>query len=225
MDVVNNIESIVMKIKKSGYCFIENYWSQEQCKKAIEEINTLRKQRNFFTESLTYIDSSGILISKGGDLRCRKSNLILSTAKFFYEDEKLRNVAKSYSQCSKPGDIMCNLLEYDEKTKKNSGGEWHCDTKDRLQLKAILYLTDVNEKNGPFSIIPFSKKYIQDDSFIRKTNLRLKKSFIEKFQKKDIIELIGSQGSLILVDTSIPHRGKIIEEGHRYAYTFYFYDE
>ena len=56
------------------------------------------------------------------------------------------------------------------------------------------------------------------------SNLRILQDTIDEMvDSKDIIEMTGSAGTLILADSTYIHRGKQIEDGIRYTYTTYFY--
>ena len=51
---------------------------------------------------------------------------------------------------------MANKVSY-IKNNEGSGGGWHKDAY-YTQFKSILYLTDVNNENGPFELIRNSNK-------------------------------------------------------------------
>ena len=55
---------------------------------------------------------------------------------------------------------MINKLVYEEGIIKNSGGGWHRDAHD-CQFKVLMYLSDVNEKNGCFQFITNSSKNLK----------------------------------------------------------------
>jgi len=124
---------------------------------------------------------------------------------------------------------MANRLIYKENN-LGSGGGWHKDSY-ASQFKSILYLNEVTNENGPFQFIKKSNKLFSDF----KVFFNLKKKFpdtrfsnkeISKFVNNDdekIVTVIGKAGTLILVDTSLIHRGCPIEKECRYALTNYYY--
>ena len=122
---------------------------------------------------------------------------------------------------------LVNKIVYEEGKNKNSGGGWHRDSHD-CQFKILLYLSDVNEKNGCFQFVTnSSKKYIGYPSpRTPDYNTRYCDKTIEDLVKKNkdckIHNIIGEKGTIVIVDTTYIHRGKIIEEGERYAITQYF---
>ena len=111
-----------------------------------------------------------------------------------------------------------------------SGQGWHKDSYSK-QFKSILYLCDVNEKNGPFQIL----KKSNTDVFMMKLFFKLKKKYpstrfsndeimaILDNNKNNIEELDAKAGTLILVDTNFIHRGKPLNQDIRYALTNYFF--
>lgn len=106
-----------------------------------------------------------------------------------------------------------------------SGGGWHRDSAHRSQVKIIVYLSDVDDHNGPFEYLPgthWSWHKLKTDGF-GSSKLR--------FTEKDVrgmdiqpITLTGRAGSGLVVDTKGIHRGRPIASGNRYALTFYFFD-
>lgn len=103
----------------------------------------------------------------------------------------------------------------------NSGGSWHRDPPARLpykRMKAIIYLTDVTEKNGPFTFIPNTRYTDLNDN---NTMLRVSQDFVDKLDSKPI-ELYAKAGTMIIADITNIHRGKPIIEGNRYSMTYYF---
>ena len=112
-----------------------------------------------------------------------------------------------------------------------SGGTWHRDSYFR-QFKSLLYLTNVNEENGPFQVVLGSHdaKKISSDS--KSANLEsmqctFNQEAVEKILKDEperLKTLTGKAGTLVLVDTSTIHRGLPLKNGIRYALTNYFFE-
>ncbi|MDB4016221.1 hypothetical protein N9483_07685 [Flavobacteriaceae bacterium] len=114
-----------------------------------------------------------------------------------------------------------------------SGEGWHRDSPISPQYKAILYLTDVSDSNGPFqymsktnsfeNIIKIAKILKSKISDYRYSNNNIDKLLDNGF---DIKTFKAKKGTLILADTRGIHRGKIIEKNYRVALTRYnFYKE
>ena len=112
------------------------------------------------------------------------------------------------------------FLKYKENA--NSGGGWHVDNH-KPQFKAMIYLTDVNENNGPFAMLYPNLKsndypYDPDKNDTRYTDQIA-------IDHKDKIQLLtGNAGDTILFLSHNIHRGTNIKEGIRISLTNYYYD-
>ncbi|MBW4667520.1 MAG: phytanoyl-CoA dioxygenase family protein [Cyanomargarita calcarea GSE-NOS-MK-12-04C] len=71
-------------------------------------------------------------------------------------EEKLLNIAENYIGLPVAFQGVHLRKDFDN---KNQFGTllWHKDSEDRRMVKIIIYLTDVEEKHGPFEYIPVSK--------------------------------------------------------------------
>ncbi|MDC1478443.1 phytanoyl-CoA dioxygenase family protein [Pseudomonadales bacterium] len=105
-----------------------------------------------------------------------------------------------------------------------SGGGWHRDSAHRSQVKAIIYLSDVTELNGPFQYVPSSHwvTHLLKHGGLFSSKLRYTTSEVDRMRAP--ITVTAKAGSGIVVDTKGVHRGKPMESGERYALTFYFFD-
>jgi len=98
------------------------------------------------------------------------------------------------------------------------------------QFKAIIYLSDVSEQNGPFQFLVGSNTR---RSVLSTLGYSRGKANLKRFADQDIdclcrthpgavATITGSAGDVILVDTRGIHRGRPIEAGVRYALTNYY---
>lgn len=216
-----SIKNINKSLKKNGFYVIEDYMSVDECKKIISDIN------NFLDKypNLTYIDE------ENSDKRIFGAEHISHNIKKFFDDKNNLNICQNFlgsvSQCLM---TMGNKVIY-KSNNLGSGGGWHRDSIFK-QFKAILYLNDVKETNGPFEFImnsntlafhlktikKFGKKNLFDTRFSNEEIDILKNTYnlqTYKFKKK--------LGTLILLDTSNIHRGSPLQNGERYALTNYYY--
>lgn len=210
--------NIIKEIQKNSIYIIPNFVDEDFCKKCREEIdNLLIKHKEFVQEY------SDLRIFGAEEL----SDIInqFATHKFL---NKFANYYNTDETCN--AFTLANRIEFNEKSKKlGSGGGWHRDSLYR-QVKAILYLNDVNEKNGAYQIIKNSHKLrsrLQDIGIggIDSTQVRFSDQQVEKIIQNDPSRLItvkGKAGTLILKDCSAIHRGSPLKEGIRYALTNYF---
>ena len=128
---------------------------------------------------------------------------------------------------------------FEDNKETNSGGDWHRDG-DVKQLKAMLYLSDVNNQNGPFCFIkgskefdferrnkkyPFFRKilFILKGLPLRQPRYKNENIMREPEIDKKITKITGNAGTVVIFDGSYIHRGDVIKSGNRYSLTNYYY--
>ena len=212
-----NIEN---KIKNEGFVIIENYINNDICKNIIKKM-----EKNI--SNFEYCNTNSQIFNSGNDLRCKTYEKYDKYAGDFLNDNNIHNLfEKILKRKIDKKRCQAGIVKFNKNNITSSGGGWHIDNKN-IQLKAILYLNDVNTKNGPFIYIKNTESgldlqnTIGDISKTRFDDNIIKTS--EKIQKENIIEITGKAGTWILVRTDNIHKGKIIEEGIRYSLTNYYY--
>jgi ectoine hydroxylase-related dioxygenase (phytanoyl-CoA dioxygenase family) len=215
----NNLSSnlkIQNTLKKNGYVVIKNFLSRSNCKKIINDIDT------YFSKNNTYwVDK------EKSDKRIFGSENISKLILDFHKNKKLKAIGSNYVGVALENAFtMANRVKYHKKN-KGSGGGWHKDSF-TIQYKTILYLNDVNINNGPFELIMNSQRNTNLFKNINNFNLfqtRFSNKEINNFfsEKNKIKSLGGSAGTLIIVDSSMIHRGRPLYKGCRYALTNYYY--
>lgn len=203
-------------LNESGYHVIENYISKE---------NALRLNQDF-KESLQKFSS---YIAEKDDQRLFGVENCLKGAGLLCNDEKLSIISdlvnRDRTRC------FFTLGGYLKAGQNgSSGGGWHRDAF-LSQFKAMLYLTDVNEENGPFQLIPHSHRFTNVLRAISRGGLsewqdRLTDGEAKKVEKALGLErktFVAKAGTLILFNSTTIHRGKPIENGERSALTNYYF--
>ena len=219
------------KIKSEGIVVIPNYLSLPICEKIINEINSFKKKERIISEK-----DEGI----GGDLRIFNFEDYSLTTQEFARNSFIQNLVSQYTRTPlETKSVLAGKVVFDKSYKTNSGGDWHRDA-DLSQMKAMVYLTDVGEKNGPFTFIKKSndfdfKRQSKKYPFLQRLIFLFKglptkpprysdsdiKNQIE-FQN-NIMKIIGRAGTLVIFDGGYIHRGDVIKEGSRYTLTNYYY--
>jgi hypothetical protein len=114
---------------------------------------------------------------------------------------------------------------------QGSGSGWHRDSPFTHQFKTILYLTDVEENNGPFQFIKGSHKvksvkeslkFLRASGNKRRFTVQEVDSLIENRIVENYTTYNAKKGTAILVNTRGLHRGAPLSEGNRYALTKYY---
>jgi hypothetical protein len=219
--ITNECLTNINKIKKNGYCIIENYLTDKQCKSIINDINLYidNSQGKIYTDK----EKSDYRIFGANNL---KNKYILN----FFRDLKILTVVENYMKIKvENAYTMAAKLIFKNKN-LGSGGGWHRDNIN-LNMKAMVYLVNTTENNGPLQILQDSngfKNQLEDHVLIKKLNFKDTRftndeiSKITEIKKKRINTIKAKAGTLIIFDGSYIHRGSPIREGVRYAITNYY---
>lgn len=206
-EILNNLESL-------GICVLEDYFSESDCKQAIQDIDRCLIDYKNKVQSL---EAEGC----GGDERLFKLENQSSVAKKFGEDSFLQDLATSFcGYDSKTIQVVGGKLTHNDGKVTNSGGGWHVDSRGK-QFKALVYLSDVGKNNGPYMYIPNSS-----DKQINLRNDSRGTRYLDDVVQNCGIEpftVVAKKGTVILTNTSNIHRGAVIREGVRYSLTNYYY--
>lgn len=216
-------QKILESIQQNGYCVLEGFLSQEWCDMVRNEIDQLILKR----ADEVWVDD------KKSDHRVYGAERVSDHISAFYNDSKLTEIINSYlKKVNRAGFTLAARLEAKEDN-LGSGGGWHRDIASKKQIKAITYLSDVEEDNGPFqylggshSSIDVIKKQFKYDLDYRQN--RFRDDEIEQMVNNSperLITFTASKGTVLLVDTRGIHRGMPISAGSRYALTNYYLEE
>ncbi|WP_440915352.1 phytanoyl-CoA dioxygenase family protein [Candidatus Pelagibacter sp.] len=204
-------------IERNGFVIIENYLDKKSCESIINVIESYYSKN----KELIWHDKFN------SEYRLHGAEKIDEEINKFFSNNLLIKIG---SFCAKTP--LSNLMTMANKVKYNqnnlgSGGGWHRDDYN-FQFKAILYLNDVTSENGPFQFIKNSNKILDivKDTVLASLDIkstRIDSEKVDLISNKRLKTIIGKAGTLILVDTSLIHRGKPLINGCRYAITNYYY--
>ncbi len=102
-----------------------------------------------------------------------------------------------------------------------SGGGWHRDDVYRRGFKALAYLVDVDDNNGPFQLVENTQTWgfhLQHKT--SEEQYQYTAEFVEEIAQSDpgrLKTLTARAGDLVLFETNLIHRGKPVVSGARYA--------
>ena len=214
-----NEKNLLEKINKHGFVIIPDFFDANLCKSCIDDMNSMFENHPEF-------------LQKNEDLRIFGAEELSENIKKFSNQELLNNLANAYNGVPTVCGFTLAGKINDSSQEYGSGGPWHRDSYFR-QFKSMIYLNDVDEKNGPFQLIT--------DSHIPKIKIVDKKKFkldeMQSLFNQNIVDKIldddpdrlktitGKAGTLLLLDTSIIHRGMPVKSGTRYALTNYFFEK
>lgn len=208
-------ENIVDELNKNGYYVVENYFSSDECAKLVKHIDYMMKKHK---DKIQRDYKEGM----GGDYRIfGLENTHYLIRKSFYNFEYMSSLKKYCGMNVFPCTVLGGIVKAISGKTINSGSSWHRDPPSKLpykRIKAIIYLTDVTEKNGPFTFIPNTRYTDLNDN---NTMLRISEEFVSNLDQ-DPVEFHAKAGTMIIADITNIHRGKPIVEGNRYSMTYYF---
>ncbi len=211
------VEAWIASIKRDGYCVVPDFIDRETREAYIDELERVFRE---FPEMVHTRSDHRVFGVENGSQPIRK----------FAHDPRLLSVAQAVlREPARNAFTLGARLDLSEGN-LGSGEGWHRDSF-VAQFKAILYLTNVDDDNGPLQLIARSEKLpvlIRDiirERFGYAQN-RLQDYQIERLVGRDpkrLVTVTGSAGTLILANTSAIHRGKPIHTGTRYALTNYYF--
>ena len=173
--MIQIVDTIVNNLNHTGICILNEYFDESYCQQAVNEINEgLTK----YTDKVQSEEKEGT----SGDSRLFKMENQYETAKKFASAEILQAVvSKYYGKELATHFVLGGKVASVPDRITNSGGGWHRDSREK-QIKAIVYLTDVNENSGPFLFLPHSKKF--DLQTRQNKPTRYSDEVVEKFCKE-----------------------------------------
>lgn len=212
---------LLRTLARDGVVAVAEYWTADKCAAARAEIDRLLFEYPEVVQKF----------SGGADKRMfgveTKSELLAE----FHSDPFLHGVGEHLG-----GFRLYNFAtlgaRIDATSENNGSGDgWHRDAHG-YQYKAILYLSDVGEDNGPFEYLVGSHtrwRAAMEASIgglPPAPNTRYEPAPVERMVRKlgiRVAQFRGKAGTLLLVNTSGIHRGRPLRAGSRHALTNYCY--
>jgi len=221
--VKSKFTEVVSTIRNKGVAIKPNFLSEETCEKYIDIIDKAIADEKVNT----WVDDAG------ADHRVYFINELSDELNEFYTDPYIRQVLAEYTGIKDPkGMLLAGRIDAVEGN-VGSGGGWHRDSPVHHQTKAICYLSDVTDDNGPFQYIPSSNskasvigaylKGIFSPGQYRFSETELNDYCSERGQ--EVVDMTAEAGTLLFADTKGIHRGKPIKNGRRYVLFCYFWDK
>jgi hypothetical protein len=219
-----NLEEIkiINELNENGFCLVENFYDKEKCDNLKLEIDLLLIAH---PPKLWKDEDDADYRAWGTE---KKSDLIHD----FYQNKLISRLVKAHESHSEDIKSTTMLGRIRSEVKNDgSGGGWHRDLPHFKQTKVILYLSDVDEKNGPFQYLKGSHKSFD----VIKSQLKYKLDLNQnRFTDEVINDMIASStgklltanakaGTLLIANTRGIHRGQPFENGERYALTNYYW--
>jgi hypothetical protein len=223
--VPNEIEWIISKLKTQGICILQYYWDLGNCTQAVNRIESAIAHDK---------DCHHWVDPEGADYRIWEAEKLGGQFLSFLTDPFIEQVRKYYTGIANAEKLLlASRLSY-KLGNKGSGGGWHRDSPHSSQFKAILYVSNVTDQNGPFQYIKETHKesssiqlwwnHLCNPNQYRFTSDEIDNMITSTVQIPKYESFIAPAGTLILVDTKGIHRGQPIQFGARYALTQYCFN-
>jgi len=218
------MNNLLFFLKKQDIVILTHYYTNDILEGICNEYEKIFQERQ---DKISEHELSEDIYGDERIFHCEKYSEFI---KKNFSNEKLFNQIASLYNPRLSKKTLINKVKYKAGYSVNSGAGWHRDNHN-CQFKAIMYLSNVSEKNGCFRWVSNSNKKFIGNPKPRKNayvNTRFDDKTIENIVENknnncEIFDIVGKKGTIILADTTYIHRGKIIEEGERRAITEYFF--
>ena len=162
---------------------------------------------------------------KFGKLKALSKNLFFNYEEMsnIFRGENLNKVSTRYINNVITEAVITHDYRSDKGIAKN--GYLHYDRKH--SLKFFIYLHDVTDKDGPFSVVPRTHIVGRD---LRENNPdKTSDIFLDyphlNYKMCDVLPITGKAGDLIIFDTDIFHLGGLLKGGERLTIKGHAYDQ
>ena len=215
----DDVATWIDSVRRDGICVVPNFYDPAICEELRQEVLDVAER---YPEAVR----TG---SDGADRRVFGAERATEGIKAYAEDPRLLNAAKIVLGGDAANAFtLAATISYREGN-LGSGEGWHRDSFFN-QFKAIVYLTDVTEENGPFEYITRSHLIVQKLSDHRRYGIPLETRIDDALVTRLIADdpdrhriFTASMGTLLLADTTGIHRGMPLEAGQRFALTNYYF--
>ena len=214
-------DKALFDLHSAGIHVLPRFLAQEACSLLCREVDGLLARYK------SYVQVDAVK----ADMRLFGADRVSLMLAAIFNDPFVRKVVERYEGACTDGVAMVNRVTF-QPGNQGSGQGWHRDNIERKQTKAIIYLNDVADHNGPFEYIsgsasPSNSLKVPPLKGRQSTGGRFSAAEVQGFvdSRDDIVRrtVTGPAGTLILADTHGIHRGAPLTKGSRYAATLYLW--
>lgn len=217
-----DIQRISNEIHENGYVVFPNKLSKEIVEKLIlfarssesvprGEVNGQLKRYNSERPMSSIYDFKAQSLFEEGDIQT------------LLTDESVLAVAQEYLGPKPVLDLVAmwwSTANYENIDYSKAAQLFHFDM-DRIKfLKFFIYLSDVDEHNGPHCYISKSNRYKPKE--LRRDGRILDDELHQHYSLEAFTEIKGPKGTILAVDTAGFHKGKPLEKGERLLFQMEF---
>lgn len=188
-------------MKADGIVALPGFLSPEQVAAMRRAIDQAITERQFYAAPGKFaFNEPGMDLENVGRLNVIDPTMRSSEFIRFALNPSIRRVIDQYLGVNS---LLAGIAAYRTKPTPNhpkGAFHWHYDNA-YLQVKAIAYLTDVSEENGPFAYIPNTWERRLVAANYEETRIQ-----DEDVAAGSYINCVGKAGTVLIVDTQIIHR-------------------
>ncbi len=205
----NRLEKIISKIEEQGYVIFDELLPEEICQRILDfsmKVPSVAITENNDQTKVKYDPNNPIAPIYRFDEEDVLKNEDLKN--IFYDINFIR-IAQEYLRCKPLNNsiIMWWSTLYKKAASSRAAQLYHFDMDHPKFIKFFIYLTDVDANSGPHC-------YVKGSHITKPKNLTKDKRYSDleisqKYEASDVIEILGSRGTIVAVDTSGIHKGKL----------------
>tara|TARA_B100000902_G_C27161614_1_gene839037 strand:- start:22 stop:984 length:963 start_codon:yes stop_codon:yes gene_type:complete len=217
-DITKKKGSIYYNLKKNGYHILNQKIDTNKVNKLIKLAYNLKcddgfTKRKFNQNNLTsnrYIFDQNDLINDKTVQSLVMDKFFIKIARDYFNSEPIFDMA-----------VMWWSTPFEKEASSEAAQLYHYDCNGRVKwLKIFVYLTDVDEKNGPHHYIQGTHKIgSKSKKLLSRGYIRISDDEIKKYYPKDDFKVIkGAKGTTFAADTLCWHKGKNLVKGNRLVF-------
>ncbi len=211
----DKIHDIVHQIRENGYFVFKEKLPMSVCESLLSfaKSNPARtvpskKGYEYITYDPEHVEAPMYKFREQDLLKSQDVREIITDMNFF-------TIAQEYLDCKPIQDVvvMWWSAPYSSEASSEAAQLYHFDMDHLRFLKFFVYLTPVGEHNGPHCYIRGSHRHKPEALYADK---RFSDTLVQQHYAEDDIKVIeGDVGTVMAVDTSGIHKGKVVSQGDR----------
>ncbi len=219
----DKIENIVKKIHDNGYFVYDDFLSSDECDDILSfcinsELNIRPNDLKNWSDKIekTYFNQDNVKavmyeMPKNKVLFKKNLSDIIFNSEILLICEKYFNGKPIFDHSS-----LSISTSYSDKPDKKAAQLFHFDLDRPKWLKFLIYVSDVDNHNGPHAFVEGTHKDKGINSYILANGYdRTPDEIVSKYYKDKIKNFIKKKGTLIIEDTRGLHKGTVLKSGFR----------
>lgn len=199
-------------LRNVGISHLGSLLTPEQCMELREYFSGLRVSDPYRPETPPFSPDSAARNPQSHIAHHNARDIV--TAPYLFQvanDPFILDIAATFLGCKPTLSYLAAWWSYHTKIGAQQAELFHRDVDDWRFLKLFIYLTDVNEKNGPHIYVKYSSVSVKLNEIRRFEDGEV----MSAFGQNNVLQLTGNTGEAFLEDTYGIHKGQPVQEGNR----------